>query len=91
MMIDEEGWYIPLQPPGSAFLRLGIDGAPARILCSDAESLGVEKKSDSGWQEYPLPEEVLLTSRMHLSRDDVAHLVNILQHWLENGHLKPVG
>lgn len=41
----------------------------------------------SGWIEYPIPKEVLLSSRMHLNRNKVKDLVSTLNHWLEHGEL----
>jgi hypothetical protein len=40
-----------------------------------------------GWVAYPIPEEVLLNTRMHLTDDQVRELVSVLNTWLETGSL----
>ena len=40
-----------------------------------------------GWKPYPVPEEVLLTTRMHLTRDQVEQLLPVLQEFVETGEL----
>lgn len=66
---------------------LGVDDPDPRVLASEASSLGVPTEETTGWVPYPIPEEVLLTTRMHLSRDQVAELLPILQHFVETGEL----
>jgi hypothetical protein len=57
---------------------LGVDDANPRINRSDG----------NGWQAYPIPEEVLLTTRMHLSRQQVKKLLPLLQKFADTGELK---
>lgn len=40
-----------------------------------------------GWQPYPIPDDVLLHTRMHLTREMVAALLPLLQHFVETGEL----
>ena len=53
----------------------GVDDAAPKIL------------GKNGWEEYPLPEEILLTTRMHLNREQVETLILYLQHFVLLGEL----
>lgn len=62
---------------------LGIENAEPKIMSMDAIRLGLIKESDApknpygepcGWIDYPIPQEVLLTTRMHLSREQAKQL-----------------
>ena len=62
---------------------LGIENAQPRILTRDAIRLGLLKEAEAphncygepcGWVEYPVPEEVSFTTRMHLSRKQILKL-----------------
>lgn len=66
---------------------LGVDDPEPRIMCSDARKLGMETESDIGWMAYPLPKEVLISTRMHLTRDQVKTLLPILQKFVETGEI----
>jgi len=69
-------------------LWLGLDNAEPMIMASKADENGVETKKTTGWVDYPLPKDVLLSTRMHLSVSDVEKLVEELQHWLKTGELR---
>lgn len=47
---------------------LGIDKAKPIVLCSDASKVGVERKANNGWQDYEVPKEVFINTRMHLTK-----------------------
>ena len=68
-------------------LWLGIDDVDPKVMASQASSVGVDTYETTGWVKYPIPEEVLLSSRMHLNREQVEGLVNHLQTWLKEGEL----
>lgn len=70
--------------PGTSAVWLGPSDADARILARNAAAFGVETTERVGWVPYPIPDDVLLTTRMHLSREQVAALIHHLQSWLEN-------
>jgi hypothetical protein len=63
------------------------------LAFEDCIWLGVDKpkpmilKKGSGWVEYPLPDEVELNGRMHLTRDMVRELLPHLQKFVETGDL----
>ncbi len=53
--------------------------------CSDANAKHLVQ--DKGWVPYPLPDELSFTTRMHLTREQVADLISALQHFVETGEL----
>jgi hypothetical protein len=73
------------------WIWLGIDDAKPQIMKSKAKSLGIELPPGevSGWMPYPIPEHVLLSTRMHLNEKQVRGLVGVLTRWLETGTLTP--
>jgi hypothetical protein len=68
---------------------LGVEGAEPQIMASQAAAFGVETKETVGWVPYPIPDQVLLTTRMHLSREQVAVLLPILQRFASTGEVRP--
>ncbi|MCR9201769.1 MAG: hypothetical protein NXI04_24245 [Planctomycetaceae bacterium] len=73
--------------PGSSFIWLGVNDGKPQVMKSQAKALGLELPPGevSGWMPYPIPEEVQISTRMHLSRDQVEGLVERLQRWLDMG------
>ena len=72
------------------WLWLGIDNAQPQILKSKADDHGLKldpNEEVSGWMDYPIPKDVLLTTRMHLNETKVRELVDKLNLWLETGSL----
>jgi hypothetical protein len=87
---DDYGEECSIQESSSVTERiwLGINHVNPKIMKSDAVKLGLTVPFDeSGWIPYPIPEQVLLSSRMHLNREQVTELVGRLQSWLESGEL----
>lgn len=41
----------------------------------------------TGWHDYPLPESVSCTTRMHLTRDQVAALLPFLERFAKTGEI----
>lgn len=66
----------------------GVDNADPKIMARDAAKYGIETEEDSGWVTFPIPSEVLLSTRMHLTREKVANLIPILQNFVDTGELK---
>ena len=66
---------------------LGIDDANPLIMASDAARFGVQTDATVGWVPYPVPREVLMHTRMHLSREQVAAMLPILQRFAATGVL----
>lgn len=66
---------------------LGIDSPEPKIMASQAAKHGVATAVLTGWVPYPIPDGVLLTTRMHLDRQQVAKLLPLLQHFVDTGEL----
>lgn len=65
----------------------GIDKINPVILAGDAIRLGIKTDMVGGWEKYPIPKEVLLTSRMHLTQEQVKELLPYLQRFSETGEI----
>lgn len=59
----------------------GIDDASPQIMASKTQEGG------TGWVPFKIPEDVLLTTRMHLTQDHVKELLPILTIFAETGEL----
>lgn len=57
------------------------------IMASKAKQLGVSTTETTGWVDYPIPDDVLLSTRMHLSREQVAELLPVLKKFVETGEI----
>lgn len=70
---------------------LGVDNPNPQIMSRDAINLGLRESTnddrDHGWIPFEIPNEVILSTRMHLSREDVKRMLPILQHFVETGSL----
>lgn len=66
---------------------LGINDADPKIMAKDAASHGVQTDETTGWVSYPVPDAVLMTTLIHLSRKQVADLLPILNHFSITGKL----
>jgi hypothetical protein len=66
---------------------LGITCPDPKIMSSDAKKLGIDTKGESGWVTYPIPKEVLISTSMHLTQNQVRQLLPVLQYFAENGSL----
>lgn len=65
----------------------GVHDANAKILAHDAAAAGVPTTQMTGWVEYPLPKEVQISTRMHLTRKQVKKLLPVLQRFVETGEI----
>ena len=70
--------------PGTSAVWLGITDARLTVMASQAASVGVETTETCGWVPFPVPENVMISSRMHLNREQVSALILHLQGWLDN-------
>lgn len=68
--------------PGTSAVWLGVVDAQPKCLHGDAKALGVKTDATCGWVPYPIPEQVMLSTRMHLNRKQVEALIGHLQAWL---------
>lgn len=81
---DAYGAECSIQKSSSAeddHIWLGVDHADPKILARDTPQGG------NGWLPYHLPDGVLLTTRMHLTREQVAELLPALQLFVDTGEL----
>lgn len=65
----------------------GIDDVEPKILAKDAQKLGISTSLNTGWIKYHIPDEVLLSSRMHLTQEQVIELLPTLQRFAETGEI----
>lgn len=70
-----------------AAIWIGIDNPNPRIMASNATRLGVLTDQTTGWIEFEIPPEVLISTRMHLTQNQVKELIPILQYFAEHGDL----
>ena len=87
---DDYGVQCSLQKSSAATepkVWLGVNDSAPKILASQAAAHGVQTAETCGWVDYPIPEAVLLTTRMHLTRQQVAELLPALTHFVETGEL----
>lgn len=68
-------------------LWVGVNDARPMILCREAARLGLTPADDNGWMPYPIPEQVSLSTRMHLTRNQARALAEILTHFADTGVL----
>ena len=66
---------------------LGIDDPNPIIMASDASKYNIETTETTGWIPYPIPEEVSINTRMHLSVKQVKKLISILQRFVDTGKI----
>jgi hypothetical protein len=66
---------------------IGIDNPDPKILASRASEFGIKTKKTTGWIDFPVHQDVLINTRMHLSQEQVAELIPILQHFVDSGNL----
>ncbi|MGX1266703.1 hypothetical protein RKD55_004647 [Rossellomorea marisflavi] len=59
----------------------GVNEADPKIMAS------LTPQGGTGWVPYDIPEDVLLTTRMHLTQDQVKEMLPILQTFAETGEL----
>lgn len=76
------------QKPGISAVWIGVDDAQPKVMAQDAASVGVQTEQQYGWVAYPIPDKVMLSTRMHLDRKQVQALIGHLQRWLENGSFR---
>jgi len=87
---DQYGSQCSIQKSSAATrdcIWLGVDDPKPEIMVSDARRLGITESVKNGWMPYEIPKEVSISTRMHLSREDVKKLLPLLQKFAETGSL----
>lgn len=74
--------------PGTSAVWLGPDDADPKVMAIHAAKHGVKTNQTTGWVPYPIPDEVLLTTHMHLNREQVEALICSLRNWLKTDTFK---
>lgn len=67
---------------------VGRSCADPKILASKAGANGVQTDETTGWVPFPVPEDVLLHTRMHLTRQQAGELADVLKWFSETGEVK---
>lgn len=69
----------------------GINNANPQIMSSDATRMGLRERTfderDNGWVAFEIPKEVLLSTRMHLTREQIKELLPILEKFVKTGEI----
>lgn len=63
---------------------LGVDDAEPKIMASQTPAGG------NGWVPFAIPDEVSLTTRMHLTQEHAAMLIPLLRHFADTGRLPDI-
>lgn len=71
----------------AAAIWLGVDDPEPKVMASQAASFGVHTRETCGWVPFPIPQGVSLTTRMHLTREQVKELLPVLRHFVKTGDL----
>ena len=87
---DRYGAKCSIQKSSMAFedcIWFGVNDADPKIMCNNAVRNGVTAQDNCGWQPYEIPEDVLLSTRMHLTQEQVKQIIPVLQHFVDTGEL----
>jgi hypothetical protein len=88
--IDRYDKKCSLQKSSIAFeecIWLGLTDANPIVMASDAVKVGIKTKETTGWISYPIPEQVQISTRMHLTQEQVAELIPHLQKFVDTGEI----
>ena len=88
--LDDYGLDCSIQESSSVepHVWLGVHNPPHKILWSDADKYGIDVTKKCGWYNYPVPEEVLVESRMHLNQEQAKVLAEKLLYFAYTGRLE---
>ncbi len=81
---DRDGAQCSLQKSSLATencIWLGLNNVEPIVIASKLD------KELTGWLPYLLPQDVHITSRMHLSQEQVKELLPVLQKFVETGEI----
>lgn len=82
--IDRYNTKCSLQKSSLAFeeaIWFGVDDPDPKIMASKVQEGG------TGWVKYPIPDDVLISTRMHLSQEQVKELLPHLIKFVETGEI----
>lgn len=86
---DRNGLHCSIQESSSdtPSIWLGINDAEPKIMAIHAPLHNIKTNETVGWVPYPIPDEVLLHTRMHLNVEQVKALISTLQFWIATDRL----
>ncbi len=91
---DEYGYTFTLQQSSlatKACIWFGPNDVDAKILASEAHLAGVKTEETTGWVAFPIPPQVSMHTRAHMSRKQVKQLIRYLTCWLRTGYFTERG
>ena len=86
--IDRYDHKCSLQKSSLAFeqaIWIGVDDPDPKIMASEVTL--PDEPTRTGWVKYPIPDGVLINTRMHLTQEQVKELLPHLQKFVETGEL----
>jgi hypothetical protein len=87
---DTCGVKCSLQMSSSAMedkVWFGVNDVDAKVMVCKAREHGLDTEAENGWMKYPIPKDVLLSTRMLLNREQVEELLPYLKRFVETGDL----
>ena len=90
---DRYGYACTIQKSSLATedaIWLGLESATPKVLHGDATKLGVKHDKTFGWVDFPMPEEVNLNTRMHLTQEQAKKLGEMLLWFADSGELPTI-
>lgn len=92
---DKYGLKCSLQESSAAdkpCIWLGVNEAIPIVTTSEAVGFGydLDNTDSTGWVKVPIPDCAIISSRMHLTQEDVKRLLPSLINFVETGYL-PLG
>lgn len=60
---------------------IGVENANPRFLAKEV------RDDLTGWVKYPVPESVLMSTRMHINKEQAKEIMAILQKFVDTGDL----
>lgn len=66
----------------------GVNAPNAKIMAQHAAGAGIKTDAVTGWVDYPIPKEVLISTRMHLTQEQVQELLPVLTQFAHTGEIE---
>ena len=72
--IQESSLYYPC-------VWIGLNDASPMIMASKAQANGIPTKETTGWINYPIPDDVSISTRMHLDKRMLRKFIDTLEEY----------
>lgn len=66
---------------------IGVSDPDPKIMASQASQFGIKTDKNNGWIKYPIPDEVIIKTRMHLNRKQALNLIRVLLRFIIRGEI----